>query len=215
MDETRMSETNQMDQIDLSALLSSRVCHDLINPVGAISSGLSMVDDEDSDAAMREMADELVREGTKKALAILGYARLAYGAAGGYGAEIKLEDAEEVIKQVYETTKADLVWNVAPAMAPKNKVKVLLILANTAHECIPRGGTVTISEIDGGYHFTIMGDRLFLNDDFIAAIAGDNADLKPKLAPAYIAGLLARQSQGQIKAEKFDNKIVMQASFTS
>ena len=210
-----MSEAESLSAIDLSALLSSRVCHDLINPVGAISSGLEMIDDETSDAAMREMADALVRDGTKKALALLSFARLAYGVAGGYGAEIKLEDAQAVIEAVFDTTKAELDWRVANAMAAKNRVKILLILANAAQESIPRGGNVTITDIDDGYRLIVEGERMFLNEDFIHAIAGKIDDMKPKMAPAYIAHCLAQEEAGRLLIEKTDSEIIMEARFAS
>ncbi len=208
------NSANEPDPIDLSALLSSRVCHDLINPVGAISSGLSMIDDQTSDAAMKEMADELVRDGTKKALAILSYARLAYGAAGGHGAEIKLEDAQDVLSALFDTTKANLDWRMPDIMLPKNKVKILLVMAYAAAEAVPRGGDVIISETQDGFTLEITGKRLFLNDEFVAAIDGDGTDLKPKFTPAYIAGLLARESNGALKAENDGEKIIMNASFS-
>lgn len=209
-----MSDPAQnLDLVDLSALLSSRVCHDLINPVGAISSGLSMIDDETSDAAMKEMADELVRDGTKKALAILSYARLAYGAAGGHGAEIKLEDAHDVLKALFETTKANLNWQMPDTMMPKNHVKVLLVMAYAASEAVPRGGDVVIAETPKGFTLEVTGKRLFLNDEFVTAIGGDWADLKPKFTPAYIAGLLARESNGKLSAVNENEKITMEASF--
>ncbi len=206
-----MSDNPQkLDPVDLSALLSSRVCHDLINPVGAISSGLSMIDDEDSDEEMREMADDLVRDGTKKALALLSYARLAYGAAGGLGAEIKIEDAFEVLELLYATTKATLDWQLEPAMVPKNKAKILLILAHAAAESVPRGGNVTVSPQGDGYRLEVTGQRLFLNDDIVKALSGDLDELKPKSTPAYIASQLAKEANGQIKAENDGEKITLE-----
>ncbi len=204
---------DELDPVDLSALLSSRVCHDLINPVGAISSGLSMIDDPSSDEAMKEMADDLVRDGTKKALALLSYARLAYGAAGGHGAEIKLEDARDVLIGLYDTTKANLDWQMPDEMMPKNKVKILLVLAYAACEAVPRGGDVVVAPSEKGFVFTITGKRLFLNDELIAALDGDNTDLKPKFTPAYIAGLLAKQSLGAVNAHMNEDHIIMSAEF--
>ena len=201
------------DPIDLSALLASRVCHDLINPVGAIHSGLSMLEEDSDDETMREMSENLVREGTEKALALLSYARLAYGAAGGYGAEIKMEDAERVLTDLFKTTKADLVWKLPNRMAPKNFAKVALILGAAGADCVPRGGTVEIAEEKGDIHLTITGDRLFLNDEFIDALSGHRSELKPKFAPAYIAGQFARENGGSISATRDEKTITMIARF--
>ena len=205
--------TTDMDAIDLSALLSSRVCHDLINPVGAISSGLSIIDDPSSDETMKEMADELVRDGTKKALALLSYARLAYGAAGGHGAEIKLEDVQEVLAALYDTTKANLDWQMPNEMLPKNQAKILLVLAHAAAEAVPRGGDVVIKPTGSGFLLEVTGKRTFLNDEFISALDGDYTDMKPKFTPAYIIGQLARQSNGLVSAVREDERIVFKAEF--
>lgn len=209
-----MTDHTPLNAIDLSALLSSRVCHDLINPVGAIGSGLSMLDDGESDAAMKEMANALVREGTEKALALLSFARLAYGAAGGYGTEIKVEDAQAVVEDLYKTTKATLDWQVPAAMAGKNRIKILLILAASAAECIPRGGTVLIEQKHDDYHIKVTGQRLFLNDDFLTALEGQATEMKPKYTPAYLAGLLAREENGRIEAARTDEMITFTASFS-
>ncbi|MEO0614067.1 MAG: histidine phosphotransferase family protein [Pseudomonadota bacterium] len=208
-----LDDVSKLTALDLSALLCSRVCHDLINPVGAIGSGLSMLDDTDSDADMREMADSLVREGTGKALALLSFARLAYGAAGGYGVQIKTEDAEEVLITLFDTTKATLDWQVPVGIADKNRIKVLLILTAAASECVPRGGDVTVTQVGASYHLTITGTRLFLNDDFVRALGGDGADIKPKYTPAYLAALLAREQGGHLTAARADDTITMAAEF--
>ncbi|MEL6378927.1 MAG: histidine phosphotransferase family protein [Pseudomonadota bacterium] len=208
-----LDDLSKLTALDLSALLCSRVCHDLINPVGAIGSGLSMLDDTDSDADMREMADNLVREGTGKALALLSFARLAYGAAGGYGVQIKTEEAEEVLVTLFDTTKARLHWQVPVGIADKNRIKVLLILTAAASECVPRGGDVTVTQTQSGYHLTITGARLFLNDDFVRALGGDGNEIKPKYTPAYLASLLAREQGGTVTAQRSDEDITMEAHF--
>jgi len=211
--EPASDDVSALSAVDLSALLCSRVCHDLINPVGAIGSGLSMLDDTASDADMREMADSLVREGTQKALALLSFARLAYGAAGGYGAQIKTEDAQAVLDTLFDTTKATLDWQVPLGIADKNRIKVLLILTAAASECVPRGGHVTVSQENESYRINITGQRLFLNDDFIRALNGEGTDIKPKFTPAYLAGVLAREQNGTATAEKTDERITMAAVF--
>ncbi|MEM9015067.1 MAG: hypothetical protein AAGB02_08160, partial [Pseudomonadota bacterium] len=67
---------DDVDAIALSAFLSSKVCHDLINPVGAVSSGLEVLDDAEMDQTMQDAAMDLIRTGASKAIALLTYARL-------------------------------------------------------------------------------------------------------------------------------------------
>ena len=73
-----------LDPMDLAALLCSRVCHDVISPVGAIVNGLEVLEDED-DPSMRDVALELIKKSARSASARLQFCRLAFGAAGWSG----------------------------------------------------------------------------------------------------------------------------------
>ena len=93
-----MTEPTALGDLELAALVSSRICHDVINPVAAISNGLEMLGEE-PDQAMREAAMDLIRKSAAQASAKLQFARLAFGAAGSAGAEIDLRDAEKVARE--------------------------------------------------------------------------------------------------------------------
>ena len=117
-----------ISDLELAALVSSRICHDIINPVAAIANGLEMLDEE-QDASMRDAAFDLIRKSASQASAKLQFARLAFGAAGSAGAEIDLRDAEKVAREFVQTTgKHQLVWEGPAATLPKNKAKLLLNL---------------------------------------------------------------------------------------
>ena len=116
-----------LDSLDLSALLCSRVCHDVISPVGAIVNGLEVLE-EDNDPSMREFALDLIRKSAHQASARLQFARLAFGAAGSAGAAIDLGDAETVAKGMFQDDKIALTWSSPRVLMPKNRVKLLLNL---------------------------------------------------------------------------------------
>lgn len=204
-----------LDPVALSALLASRVCHDLINPVGALGSGLDVLEDDDLDPGMKDAAIDLIKSGGKKSIALLKFARLAYGAAGGAGAQIAMEDAEQAIRELYHWSKADLVWLAPAGLAPKEAVKVVLILAHAASDCVPRGGKVTVTASDGRYSIVAQGPRAMLNGDLVAALGGNAEELKPKCAPAYIAGLLAREAGGGVEVSILGDRVTFSASFES
>ncbi|NBN65218.1 histidine phosphotransferase [Microvirga tunisiensis] len=138
-----MSELKDLSSLDLSALVSSRICHDIISPVGAIINGLEVLD-EDSNGEMREFAMDLIRKSARQASAKLQFARLAFGAAGSAGAEIDLGDAQSVATALMENEKPNLNWQVDRHLMPKNLVKLLLNLLLIANQCVPRGGEITI-----------------------------------------------------------------------
>jgi histidine phosphotransferase ChpT len=138
-----MSALKELSSLDLSALVASRVCHDIISPVGAITNGLEVLDEEGSED-MREFAMDLIRKSARQASAKLQFARLAFGAAGSAGAEIDLGDAQVVATGFMENEKSDLTWEVPRHLMPKNLVKLLLNLILIANQCVPRGGEIKV-----------------------------------------------------------------------
>src|SRR5579863_1525953 len=136
--------TFALDGLDLAALACSRVCHDVISPVGAIINGLEVLEEE-KDAEMREVALDLIKKSAAAASARLQFCRLAYGAAGSAGASIDTGDAENVTRGLINNERTKLVWNATRQYAPKNKVKLVLNLCLIAFAAIPRGGVITVN----------------------------------------------------------------------
>jgi histidine phosphotransferase ChpT len=167
--------TITLDSLDLAALLCSRVCHDVISPVGAIVNGLEVLEDE-SDASMRDFALDLIRKSAKQASARLQFARLAFGAAGSAGASIDLGDAEQVARGMFQDDKVQFSWSAPRLLFPKNRVKLLLNLIVTAINAVPRGGALSV---------TVTGDAE--QCEFVLTSKGLNARIPPH-AEALLAG---------------------------
>lgn len=142
-----MSVFKDLSSLDLAALVASRVCHDIISPVGAITNGLEVLDEEGNED-MADFAMDLIRKSARQASAKLQFARLAFGAAGSAGAAIDLGDAQEVALGYMSNEKANLEWAMPRLLLPKNQVKLILNLLLLMNQCVPRGGTITIS-MDG------------------------------------------------------------------
>jgi histidine phosphotransferase ChpT len=137
------------DALELAALLCSRVCHDLISPVGAIVNGLEVLDDNPKPDD-REFALDLIRKSAKTASARLQFCRLAFGAAGSAGAQIDLGDGQNMARGHIEDGKTSIVWNLPRLLLAKNRVKLLLNMMVIAQQTIPRGGTLTVDPIGEG-----------------------------------------------------------------
>ncbi len=133
-----------LDALDLAALLCSRVCHDVISPVGAIVNGLEVLEDE-RDADMRAFAIDLIKKSARTASARLQFCRLAFGAAGSAGASIDTGDAEQVARSLLSDDRTKIQWNATRVLMPKNKVKLILNLCLIAAATIPRGGVITVT----------------------------------------------------------------------
>ena len=142
--------------LDLAALLCSRVCHDLISPVGAIVNGLEVLD-ESKDEETKTFAFDLIKKSAGQASAKLQFCRLAFGAAGSAGAQIDLSDAEKVTRGLLEDGKTAIVWNLPPQLAAKNRAKLLLNMLLVGAGAIPRGGTLTVEPAGNGFRVTAGG----------------------------------------------------------
>lgn len=142
-----MSAESELTDLELAALVSSKICHDIISPVGAIANGLEIMEEE-TDQAMRDHAMDLVRKSATQASAKLQFARLAFGAAGSAGASIDLNEAQKVARAVAESDKHSLEWTGPAAAVAKDKVKLLLNMVTLALAALPRGGTLNVSVSD-------------------------------------------------------------------
>src|SRR6188768_944597 len=171
------------DALELAALLCSRVCHDLISPVGAIVNGLEVLDDNPKPED-RDFALDLIRKSARTASARLQFCRLAFGAAGSAGAQIDLGDAQTMSRGHLEDAKTKIEWNLPRLLLPKNKVKLLLNMMVIAQQTIPRGGVLTVDQVGEG---EAMGFRV--------AAAGLNARM-----PQNIADMLSSGSSSSIDA---------------
>jgi histidine phosphotransferase ChpT len=186
-----------LDSLDLAALLCSRVCHDVISPVGAIVNGLEVLEDE-KDAEMRGFALDLIKKSARTASARLQFCRLAFGAAGSAGASIDTGDAEQVARGLIADERTRLEWVGTRVLMPKNKVKLLLNLCLIAGATIPRGGdmVVTIEGADDSTAFrvTTRGPNARLASHVAHLVAGEpeNGAIDAHGIQAYYTGLVAR-----------------------
>ncbi len=112
-----MSELKPLEALDLAALLCSRVCHDVISPVGAIVNGLEIFEDE-KDEAMKKSALDLVKKSANQASARLQFARIAFGAAGSAGAALDLGDAEKAVRGLLHDERLTIDWNLPRLLLP-------------------------------------------------------------------------------------------------
>ncbi len=193
-----MAAPVNLEGLDLAALLCSRVCHDLISPVGAIVNGLEVMEDG-KDEETKTFALDLIKKSIKTASARLQFCRIAFGAAGSAGAQIDLGDAETVARGFLEDDKTKLAWNVPRVLLAKNRVKLLLNMLVIAGQTIPRGGALT-AEATGsgetmGFKVTAAGTNAKISPAVPDLLAGGShgGSVDAHAIQPYYTGLLARQ----------------------
>ena len=192
-----MTPLTRLSDLDLSALLCSRVCHDVISPVGAIANGLELMDDPENDQETKTAALDMVRRAANVATAKLKFCRIAFGASGSAGAQIDMGEAGDIAQAFVGEEKVKLDWQVPRENRPKQDVKLLLNMLLLAIEGLPRGGVITMTAEGAGFVVKAKGDRAKLKEAIVAVIDGksDLAALDARLVQPYYARMLS-QAQG-------------------
>jgi histidine phosphotransferase ChpT len=194
---------------DLAALLCSRVCHDVISPVGAINNGLELLDEGGTD----EEALDLIRASALNASVRLKFARLAFGASGSVGASIDTGEAEKAAKDFADADKkVEVTWTGPRAIIPKNRVKLLLNLFMVAYGSIPRGGSLEVilenPETDAKFTITTKGRMLRVPPKFIEICSGNIEEaIDAHSIQPYYTVLLAEEANMDLKHVVFEDKI--------
>jgi histidine phosphotransferase ChpT len=183
-----MADFIELKATDLAAMLCSRVCHDLINPVGAIGNGLEVLADP-TQTAMTEGAQELIANSAKHARAKLEFARLAYGASSTAGTDFDTRECERVARILFEIEKADLDWQVPLILLPKHKAKLLMNMLLIAAMAVPRGGLVKVT-VEGA-----PGSEAFR---FVST--SDPEKRQKTLMPSMVEGLLSGSPEEGVDA---------------
>ncbi len=202
---------------DLASLLCSRVCHDVISPVGAINNGLELLDEGGTD----DDAMDLIRTSALNASVRLKFARLAFGASGSAGASIDTGEAEKAAKDFAAAEKkAEVSWNGPRAIVAKNRVKLLLNLFLVAYGAIPRGGNVDVllenPDGDARFEITVKGRMMRVPAKFVEIYEGrlEEAVDAHSVQPYYTL-LLAEEADMAVEYKVHDDRIVFAAKMVA
>ena len=194
-----------MNAIDLASLLCSRLCHDLLSPVGALNNGLELMADE-QDPEMRARCLELLNESARASANKLKFFRLAFGAGGGFGDLIDTREAHSALSGLFGAEKQlELGWMVSDDSLPKGAVKLLLNLALIAGDALVRGGRLDVGaeHADGRLEIVIRADgpRILLDPVLRETLAKGNSGgtVEPRAAGAWLAHELAAEAGGEIQ----------------
>lgn len=182
----------------LLELLSSRICHDLVSPVGAINNGIEFMEDAGDDKESVAQATELISHSAQSAAARLQVFRIAYG-GGGRDGNIKPEDIQKAFGALIRTdNKVRQSWDPFGPLGidPKEKgfAKLLMCALVLSMECLPKGGTVFVDKGDSNETiFKAEGTDAVVRETVEAALKRtlDADTLDPRLVHPYTMSLIA------------------------
>jgi histidine phosphotransferase ChpT len=204
-----------MNAVDLASLLCSRLCHDLMSPVGALNNGIELLADE-HDPDMRDKCLELLADSARASANKLKFFRLAFGAAGGFGEDIDTGEAHAALAGVFGAERRiELGWIVAGEKLPKGAVKLLLNVALLAGDALVRGGRLDVGaeNNDDTIELVIRGEgpRILLDPALRETLAKGSSDgaVEPRAAGAWLAHSLAAEAGGTIRLSDPSDEVLL------
>ncbi|WP_374943647.1 histidine phosphotransferase family protein [Sphingomonas sp.] len=208
--------------VDLASLMCSRLCHDLLSPVGALNNGLELLADE-TDPAMRERCMELLADSARTSANKLKFFRLAFGAAGGFGDQVDVHEARQAIEALLaEGRNKTLAWLVEAPTLPKAAVKVLLNLSLIGGDALVRGGTLSIGAEENGGQVEIVvqgeGPRILLDAEIARTLTdgeGDSA-VTARTAAGYMIHAIVAERGGSVQvSQPADGVLILGATLNA
>jgi len=203
-----------MIEIEFAALLVSRVCHDLVGPLGAVVNGMEVLEDE-RDPAMRADAIKLVTMSADQALARIQFMRIAFGAAGSAGAELDLGEIGRLTGELVKGGKVQLVWNAQRQYWPKDWAKLLMNATLLAADCLPRGGVVTVETgpetAARSFHIRAQGTNARVTEEVAQALNGDTQNVDARHVQPFLTHKLSRSANTALAVTPMDGAVELKA----
>jgi len=199
-----------MNSVDLASLLCSRLCHDLMSPVGALNNGVELLADE-QDPQMRDRCLELLADSARTTASKLKFFRLAFGAAGGFGDEVATSEARSVLEGLFGPDgRVELGWMVAGEKMSKGAIKLLLNLALIAGDSLVRGGRLDIGAEGAEIAIRAEGPRIALDPAIRDALLGRSGEpVEARAAGAWLARSLAEEAGGSVQLSQPSDEVLV------
>lgn len=207
-----------MQSTEFASLLCSRLCHDLLSPIGALNNGIELLADE-HDPEMRARCLDLLGESARASANKLKFFRLAFGAAGGFADEVDTREARAAIEGLFGDGRIDIGWMVAEPTMSKSGLKILLNLVLIAGDSLVRGGRLDIGaeRHEGGLDIVIRADgtRVVLEQALRRVLAREGLDeeIPPRAAAAWLVRSLIDECGGELQfADQEEGVLLIGAS---
>jgi histidine phosphotransferase ChpT len=204
-----------MKSHEFASLLCSRLCHDLLSPVGALNNGIELLADE-HDPEMRARCLELLSDSARASANKLKFFRLAFGAAGGFADQVDTREAKSAIEGLFGTDgRIQLGWLIEEPTMSKSALKVLLNLALIAGDALVRGGSLDVGAERHGDSLEIVvraqGTRIVLDPELKSVLRGETPEesIAPRAAAAWLAHSLVSDGGGEVRVMDGDEGILI------
>ncbi|NNJ67065.1 MAG: histidine phosphotransferase [Boseongicola sp.] len=144
-----------MTGTDLNALISSRICHDLISPLGAIGNGVELLT-MSGQGNSPEIA--LIAESVENANARIRFFRIAFGAANP-DVEISQSEVQNVLRDCFRANRTSIEWTVEGALA-RADIKLVFLVVQCLENALPWGGQISVSRSGANWKLDAKGEKI-------------------------------------------------------
>jgi histidine phosphotransferase ChpT len=207
-----------MKSHEFASLLCSRLCHDLLSPVGALNNGIELLADE-HDPEMRARCLDLLGESARASANKLKFFRLAFGAAGGFGDQVDTREARVAIEGLFGGDgRIQLGWLMDEPTMGKPALKILLNLVLIAGDALVRGGRLDVGSErhNNGLDIVVRaeGPRIVLDPELKKVLLGDvdEDQIAPRAAAAWLVHNLVSEAEGEVQVAEEGDVLLIGAS---
>lgn len=201
---------------ELATYVAAKLCHDFISPAGAIMQGLDLINDP-SAQDMREDALNLVAQSAAKMVALVHFARVAFGAATS-SESFSASELRALVEGLVKGGRATLDWQVFEASFDKPAARTLVNLAYLTVGALPSGGTalITAERVHGSLVLrgTAQGARARLKPEAETGLRGLRLTdgLTGQWVQPYWLWLTARDAGGQLDLQVEEGQVILTAT---
>jgi len=195
--------------VEFASLLCSRLCHDLLSPVGAMNNGIELLADE-QDPEMRERVIELLADSARASADRLKFFRLAFGAGGGFGETLDANEVKAAVEGLVRgNARITLGWMVEMPVIPKTAAKILLNLVMVAFDALVRGGTLDVGVEGSEVVVRSEGPRIVLDAEIREVLANGQGPVTSRTSAVWLTRRLADDAGGTVTLADGDEGVLL------
>ena len=175
--------------VDLATLIGSRICHDLISPIGAIDNGLELLN---MSGSVEGPELELIQQSVGSASARIRFFRIAFGAAGDQ--MVGPSEITSILRDLYDSSRLELDWTPADPQ-PRSSVRLAFLGVLCLETAMPYGGRAEVSEKEGAWVLEGTADKINMDLDLWDHLAAETAQhpLQPSQVEFALLPLFAKK----------------------
>ena len=195
-------------QTDLAGLIGSRICHDLVSPIGAIGNGLELIAMLGPDAANGCEAEmSLISESAAHAAARLRFFRVAFGTSDPE-MPISAAEVQRLTREICVAPRPRLDWPLSDAL-PSTEVQMGFLIYLCFENALPRHSALSLAHRDGRLHGRAEAAPLWLDPALWGVLAGEDptAALTPARVQFPLLAALARAAGRRIEVEASETEL--------